>query len=96
MNDILSSMGIKDAFDKDKANFKSMSDVKTYISKIKQGAYIKVDEEGTVAASVSSGKMLATAVAHEPVVFHADHPFVYLIVERSSQAILFAGKYMGN
>ena len=39
----------------------------------------------------------ATAVAPgEHVVFHADRPFLYLITESSTGAVLFAGKYSGK
>ena len=30
------------------------------------------------------------------IVFHADQPFLYLITESSTGAILFAGKYCGE
>lgn len=97
LNHILSSMGIPDAFDKNKANFKSISDKENLcLSLVKQCATIKVDEEGTVAAVVSTGKWYPIALDYPSVQFHADHPFVYMIIERSSQAILFAGKYTGK
>ena len=32
----------------------------------------------------------------EPAVFHADHPFIYLITESSTGVILFAGRYSGK
>ena len=97
LNDILSEMGMPSAFSAIAADFKAMSDAALCLSFVKQDAVIKVDEEGTEAAVVSSAGMMATsAVPGEHIVFHADHPFLYLITENSTGAILFAGKYSGE
>ena len=96
LNDILSDMGMPSSFTT-AANFKAMSDAAMCLSFVKQDAVIKVDEEGTEAAVVSSAGMMATSAGPgEHIVFHADHPFLYLITESSSGAILFAGKYSGK
>jgi len=97
LNDILSDMGMPSAFSPFDADFKAMSVAALCLSFIKQDAVIKVDEEGSEAAVVSSAGMLAeSAGPGEHIVFHADHPFLYLITESSTGAILFAGKYSGN
>ena len=97
LNDILSEMGMPSSFDAAKADFLSMSDYALCLSFVKQDAFIKVDEEGTEAAVVSSaGMKLGSANLGEHVVFHADRPFLYLITEASTGAILFAGKYSGK
>lgn len=97
LKEILSEMGMPNAFDRNKANFKSMSDIETYLDLVQQNTVIKVNERGTEAVSVSSGKWMPTAPPPLPsTVFHADRPFVYFISERSSKAILFAGKYTGK
>jgi len=97
LNDILSEMGMPSAFSAIAADFKAMSDAALCLSFVKQDAVIKVDEEGTEAAVVSSAGMLATSAGPgEYIVFHADHPFLYLITESSTGAILFAGKYCGK
>lgn len=97
MNDILSEMGMPRAFNAYQADFKAMSDYAMCLSFVKQDAVIKVDEEGTEAAVVSSAGMLVTSVGPGThVVFHADRPFLYLITENSTGAILFAGKYGGK
>jgi len=96
LNDLLSDMGMPTAFSAS-ADFKAMSNYALCLSFVKQDAIIKVDEEGTEAAAVSSAGMRATAVAPgEHVVFHADQPFLYFITETSTGAILFAGKYTGK
>ena len=97
LNGILSAMGMPSAFDAIKANFKAMSGSALCLSFVQQDAVIKVDEEGTEAAVVSSAGMLATSAGPgDHIVFHADHPFLYLITESSTGAVLFAGKYSGK
>lgn len=93
MNGILSNMGMPMAFST-MANFEAMSEETLSLSAVLQDAVIKVDEEGTEAAAVSTAVMVTSYVP--PVDFHADRPFLYLISESSTGAILFAGKYTGN
>lgn len=96
LNKILSAMGMPYAFDPANADFLAMSEYALCLSFVQQDAVIKVDEEGTEAAAISSAGMLKnTSVGPDPmpVVFHADHPFVYLITEESTGAVLFAGRY---
>ena len=92
-------MGMPRAFKKGKADFKAMSDRADYLDFVQQDAVIKVDETGSEAAAISSaGMMMTTAVGQPPriVEFHADRPFLYVITEAKSGAILFAGKYTGK
>ena len=97
LNDILIDMGMPLSFGP-RADFKAMSPDALWLSFVQQDAVIKVDEEGTEAAAVTSAGMLgATAVPEPPRVidFHCDHPFLYMIVENSTGSILFAGKFTG-
>ena len=98
LNDLLSEMGMPSSFDGVAADFSLMSDYALCLSFVRQDAIIKVDEEGTEAAAVSSaGMMKNTSVGPSDfVVFHADHPFLYLITESSTGAVLFAGRYSGK
>jgi len=98
LNDLLSAMGMPLAFDP-KADFSAMSAYALCLSFVRQDAVIKVDEEGTEAAAISSAAMMKnTSVGSDapPVIFHANRPFVYLISESSSGAILFAGRFSGK
>ena len=98
LNDILSAMGMPRSF-RPGADFTAMSDKADYVDFVTQDAIVKVDEEGTEAAAVTViGMMEATALPRQPekAVFHADHPFLYLITEASTGAVLFAGKYAGK
>ena len=95
--DIMKSLGMERAFDAQEAEFGEMftkTQGNVHLGILKQKSKITVNEEGTEAAAVTIGGMLDTAappVATGPVTFHADRPFVYLIQERSSNAIFFFG-----
>ena len=60
------------------------------LSDVLHKTYIKVDEEGTEAAGVTAGLTKETAV-EEVYNFVADQPFVYVISDSSTGAILFMG-----
>ena len=97
LKDILCSMGMPTAFNPGKADFLAMCDQSSYVDFVQQDAIVKVDEEGTEAAAVTViGMELAAAGPTRKAVFHADHPFLYLITETSTGAVLFAGKYGGQ
>ena len=97
LNDILAAMGMPLAFDDTRADFSAMSPDALCLSFVRQDAAIKVDEEGSEAAAVSSAGVFVTSPGPNPhAVFHADHPFLYLITEASTGAVLFAGRYSGE
>ncbi len=106
INDILETLGMKKAFS-GRADFYAMAnstpkpdDLSPYlmISVVYHKAFIEIDEQGGEAAA-------ATAVAMEPTrsgslkkrptkeyYFTVDHPFIYMIVEKSTQAAVFMGR----
>lgn len=97
LNKMLADLGMGIAFSPGQADFSNInSDEELYISKVKQKSYIKVNEEGTEAAAVTIIEMVNTSstgpAPRHVTLFKADHPFVYLIRERSSGTILFIGK----
>lgn len=103
LKDALSALGLKKAFEEDKAEFFRMfdtapGDYQYWIGKIIQKAKIAVAEWGTEAAAVTVVQMYGeTATApKEEVDFHLDHPFVFAIGESTSGAILFEGVYTGE
>ena len=61
-----------------------------------QVAKIKLDEEGTVAAAVTAIAVAPTGMPPQPVPFHANRPFLYVISEQSTGAIFFIGQYTGG
>lgn len=96
LNDVLKSMGMKDAFVWGAADFSGMDGTKElFISAVIHKAYVDVNEEGTEAAAATAVKMRLTAVGpRERTVFRADHPFLFLIRDNRSGSILFIGRVM--
>ena len=89
---IMKKLGMNKAFTS-AAEFPYFCDVVTYIALMKQVAKIKLDEEGTEAAAVTVIGMDKSEPAHA--VFHADHPFIYVISEQQTGTIFFIGQYTG-
>jgi serpin B len=91
----LSDMGMAQAFEKNAADFSGMTGKRDFwISAAIHKAFIEVDEEGTEAAAATGIVMRPSAVARvqPPIVFRADHPFLFLIRDNRSGAILFLGR----
>ena len=86
---ILESLGIKDMFDKEKANFGGIAE-DIYVSSIVQKTYIDFMESGTKAAAASGASFdIKSAAEEKKVIF--DKPFVYLIRKKGSNNIYFMG-----
>lgn len=99
LNDILSDMGMRDAFYATWLDLLDGGGAESTISKVFQTATIDVDESGTEAAAVTviTAKYSSPGPGMSgPLVFHADHPFIFTISESSTGAILFAGVYRGE
>lgn len=63
------------------------------IAKVLHKAFVDVNEEGTEAAAATGVAMAAGAAAPAPpVIFKADHPFLFLIRDTRSGAVLFLGR----
>jgi serpin B len=98
--DALQKMGVKDAFDPQKANFKGMTESPEglFISRVIHKALVETDEVGTEAAAATAVTMALGAVAQMPPppvrVFRADHPFVFVIKHEPTGAVLFIGRVL--
>jgi len=95
LNEVLSDMGMEDAFDPSRANFSELftDDLNLNISRILHQSYIEVNEKGTEAAAVTSVEISVTSIdPNQPKVIRIDRPFVYFIREKNSNTILFSGK----
>ena len=91
-NDILKAMGMEIAFDEWEANFSGIADVSPqnlFIDEVKHKTFIRVDEEGTEAAAVTSVGVGITSMPPQMII---NRPFVFIIHERESGANLFMGK----
>lgn len=93
--DTLKGMGMVDAFNPDLADFSGMSDQRDlFISDVLHKAFVKVDETGTEAAASTAVVMGVTSAPMQPVEVHVDHPFLYLIYDQQTGAILFMGRVL--
>jgi serpin B len=92
LNEVLAALGMEVAFDEAAADFSRMHRdavaMGLHISRVKQKAFVEVDEEGTRAAAVTS---VEVGVTSAPPTFVADRPFLFAIRERLSGALLFTG-----
>jgi serpin B len=69
-----------------------------YIDKVLQEAFVEVNETGTEAAAataVDEAELSAFEPTPPPKVFHADHPFLYLIRDQKTGVVLFLGRVAG-
>jgi serpin B len=93
LNNALITLGMPDAFDFEKADFtgiKVKRDLR--ISNVFHKAFIEVNEEGTEAAAGTA--VVIVKSIELPVVFCADHPFIFIIKDNRSGSILFMGRVM--
>lgn len=96
MGNVLQAMGMKDAFS-EAADFSGMTGRRDlFLSAVIHQAYVDVNEEGTEAAAATGALMTLTSAMPEPtpVVFCADHPFLFLIRDKATGSILFLSRVM--
>jgi serpin B len=94
MKKILSTMGMPTAFGR-KADFSGMTGTpELYIDEVYHKAFVKVDEKGTEAAAATAVVMMGRSAIRRPrpIIFRADHPFLFLIRHEKTGAILFLGR----
>ena len=75
--------------------FANITDLPLWVSEIIQKTYVEVNEKGTEVAAVTAVVMVGAtrgAKKVEPIRFFADRPFMFLIREKSTGAILFMGR----
>ena len=91
LNDPLTDLGLGIAFT-DGADFSNITPGGgIYISRVIHQTFIDVNEEGTEAAAATIVEMIESAAPEIPL-FRADRPFLYVIRENSTGALLFMGK----
>jgi serpin B len=90
----LSAMGMRAAFT-DQADFSGIDPKRGLaISAAVHKAFVDMSEQGTEAAAATGLAVHATAMRRPepPVVFRADHPFVFLIRDTRTEVVLFIGR----
>jgi serpin B len=87
---VLQALGMQQAFT-DSADFAGMSRTPTAVDQVIQRDYLQVGEYGTTAAAVTGIGMIATGAIAGPTV-SLDHPFLFLVRDTQTGAILFASE----
>lgn len=91
LKEALTNLGMGVAFS-NMADFSKINpNADLLISSVKHKTFVEVNEEGTEAAAVTSVTISLTSIG--PVnEFRADHPFIFIIKEKYTNAIMFMGK----
>jgi serine protease inhibitor len=98
LNAPLAALGMTDAFQQTSANFRSLLPAEylargnVYVSEAKQKVFVEVNEEGTEAAAVTGIEMRATSAPAPPTEFVVDRPFILVIRDDTTGALLFIGQ----
>lgn len=94
LNDLLAAMGMKDAFDMQRADFSGISGGanQLFLSAMVHKALIEVNEKGTEAVAATEVVAATNSAPLEP--FVADHPFLFLVRETATGTILFMGRLL--
>ena len=95
LSEILKAMGMPDAFSDSKADFSGMgesADGKIYISRVLHKTFISVDGKGTKAGA-STAVEISTKGANPNSIkrVYLDRPFVYMLVDRTTDLPFFIG-----
>ena len=97
MNDILTQMGMTEAFSETDADFSKMAlsdNGNIYISSVDQKCFIAVDESGTKAGAATAVAMANKMMMEKNKEVFLNRPFVYMIVECENYEPLFIGTMM--
>ena len=91
----LQRLGVVHATNRDDADFSGIDGARDfYIGAVMHQAMVDVDEEYTEAAAATYVGMAPTAAmpGPPPIVFRADHPFLFVIRDTTAGVVLFAGR----
>jgi serpin B len=91
LNGPLTAMGMGDAFS-GQADFSALSPTPLQVTQVVQRVFLKVAEKGTEAAAATGTAMAGTAMRAETKQITLDHPFLFLIRDTKTGAILFASE----
>jgi serpin B len=94
LSQVLMAMGMPTAFGSG-ADFSGMDGGRNlFISDVLHKAFVSVDEEGTEAAAATAVIMSLTAIMDPPIEVSVDRPFIFLIRDLQTGAVLFIGRVM--
>jgi serpin B len=85
----LQSLGIRDAFDVDRADFSDMSPTPLFVSTVAQKDTLDVTPWGSEASAATGIGMQATSARAAMMTIDIDHPYLFLIRDTDTGEILF-------
>jgi len=96
LKEILAAMGMPAAMDPSQADFSGMDGTRNLsISEVVHKAFVDVDEEGTEAAAATAVIMVEAAMPLDQAIeVTVDRPFITLIRDTETGALLFVGRVM--
>jgi serpin B len=88
----LQTMGMRLAFSR-VADFSGMTADRLYVSAVKHKSFVEVNEQGTEAAAATTAVMSVTSVRQPATPFEmvVDRPFLFVITDHLTKALLFVG-----
>ena len=100
LGETLKTMGMPDAFDSAASDFSGMDGRSClagdpeclYIREVVHKAFVSVDEAGTEAAAATGVVMQTESAKPTPISVTVDRPFIFIIRDHATQAILFVGR----
>jgi serpin B len=88
----LQQLGMRQAFT-DQANFSAISSgMALFVQDVVHKSFAEVDENGTEAAAATGVIAGVTAIPPKPVVFKANRPFLFAIIDQPTAALVFLGR----
>jgi len=93
----LQKLGLAEIFSKNNTDLTGLtkSERPQYVERVWQRSLIEVNESGTTAVAVTGldiPTFMRPSKENQPKIFRADHPFLYLIMDKNTRLILFIGK----
>ncbi len=87
----LSALGMRTAFS-DRADFSGLSPRPLRVSQVVQRVFLAVAEKGTEAAAATGTVLVPTSAVEPGQAIDLDHPFLFLVRDTATGAILFASE----
>jgi serpin B len=88
----LHALGMKDAFNTSAADLRGLSPAAAYVAWVKQKATLGVTTSGTTATAATAIGVATVSGHREPTSVRFDHPFLFIIRDVQTGAILFSAE----
>jgi len=92
LNGPLEKLGMKSMFSSGGLQRLTTAPNDIYVSAVIHKGFVDVNEEGTEAAAATAVVVASESVVPRKPIFKADHPFVFAIVHKPTNAVLFLGR----